>query len=282
MQVFEFREVPEPMIIMEYYQDKNMVDALITDDERHISAMGQVLDGLNHLHAKGLAHRDLKPENFMVRLRPFQVVITDFGLSKVVPDATLLKTFCGSLKYVVPEVFPGLSDGHGPKVDVWSLGVIALEWLHGLPPLPACPHPKRKQKPVTTSQWYDWVANWTAQLIDQMKDQDDGQLIEILSHMIQVNARERWPTNKCLALGFENGLFKRRRADGMIVCVSDLNDPVVEVKEPGEDASTSTAASQSVRVLSPRVGVNIGSKSAVIDGAMWYDEGSFDSCQGRI
>jgi len=275
MQVFEFREVPEPMIIMEYYHDRNMVDALIVDDERRISALGQILDGLRHLHSKGLAHRDLKPENFMVRLRPFQVVITGFGLSKVVPDATLLKTFCGSLKYVAPEVFPGLSDGHGPKVDVWSLRVIALEWLHGLPPLPACPHPKRKQKPVTTSQWYDWVANWTTQLIDQMKDQDDGQLIEILSHMIQINARDRWPANKCLALGFENGLFRRRRADGMVVCVSDSNDPVVQAEEITEETSTTTTASQSVRALPPQAAFIIESKSTTIVGAMWDAEGSF-------
>ncbi|KAF2817572.1 kinase-like protein, partial [Mytilinidion resinicola] len=127
MQVFEFREAPEPMIVMEYYPDGNMVDALVVDDERRISAAGQILDGLSHLHAKGLAHRDLKPENFLVKLRPFQVVITDFGLSKVVPDTTLLKTFCGTLKYAAPEVFPGLSDGHGPEVDVWSLGVIIFE-----------------------------------------------------------------------------------------------------------------------------------------------------------
>lgn len=55
MQVFEFREAPEPMIVMEYYPNGNMVDALILDDGRRISATGQILDGLSHLHAKGLA-----------------------------------------------------------------------------------------------------------------------------------------------------------------------------------------------------------------------------------
>ncbi len=231
MQVFEFREAPEPMIIMEYYPDGSIVDALVVDDMRRISAMGQILDGLSHLHAKGLAHRDLKPENILVKLKPFQVVITDFGLSKVVPDATLLKTFCGTLKYAAPEVFPGLSDGHGPKVDVWSLGVIILEWIYGLTTLPASPQPRRKQETITTSQWYDWVADWTTLLLKRLEDEDEGQLIEILFHMIKVNARKRWPTNKCLGLGFENGLFKRRRVDGLVVCMNDSYDPIVPAEE---------------------------------------------------
>lgn len=70
MHVFEFREVPEPMIFMEYYLDGNMADAL------------------------------------MVKLRSFQVIITDFGLSKVVPNVARLRASCGTLQYAVPEVFP--------------------------------------------------------------------------------------------------------------------------------------------------------------------------------
>lgn len=247
MQVFEFLETPEPMIVMEYYPDGNMVDALVVDDERRISATGQILDGLNHLHAKGLAHRDLKPENFLVKLKPFQVVIADFGLSKVVPDTSLLKTFCGTLKYAAPEVFPGLSDGHGPKVDVWSLGVIILEWIYGLPTLPASPRRRRNQETITTEQWCKWVADWTALLLKQLKDEDEGQLIEILIHMINVNDRTRWPTYKCLALGFENRLFKRRRADGLVVCMNDSYDPIVPAEEEDEGTQTPIATSPSVR-----------------------------------
>ena len=49
----------------------------------------------------------------------FKVVIVGFGLSKVVTNSTLLKTLCGPLKYLVPEVFPGISDGYGPPDDIW-------------------------------------------------------------------------------------------------------------------------------------------------------------------
>ena len=277
MQVFELREAPEPMIVMAYYPDGNMVDALVVDDERRISATGQILDGLSHLHAKGLAHRDLKPENFLVKLKPFRVVITDFGLSNIVPDATLLKTFCGTLKYAAPEVFPGLSDGHGPKVDVWSLGVIALEWIYGLPMLPSSPQVRRKQKTITTSQCYDWVADWTSLLLKQLKDEEEGQLIEILFRMIEVNSRKRWTTNKCLALGFENGLFKRRKVDGLVVRMGDSYDPIVPAEEDNEGTQTPTAVSPFVWASPPQSLVSIDSEATIILGNMWDGGGPSDS-----
>ena len=128
IQVIELRETSEPAIIMTYYPLKNIADAGIADEEGYVNAFGQILDGLSHLHAKGVAHRGLKPENFLIEIRPlFKVVITDFGLAKVATNTALLKTFCGSPKYAAPEVFPSLSSGPGPPLDVWSLGVIVFE-----------------------------------------------------------------------------------------------------------------------------------------------------------
>lgn len=84
-----------------------------------ICILGQVLDGLIHPHQSGLAHRDLKPENLLLIKKPFfKIVITDFGLSKVINNETLLTTVCGTLKYIAPEAFPRLSDGYGPSVDI--------------------------------------------------------------------------------------------------------------------------------------------------------------------
>ena len=52
-------------------------------------------------------------------------------MSKVDKETTRLQTFCGTLKYMSPEVFPFNDAAYGPPADVWSLGVMALEWLHG-------------------------------------------------------------------------------------------------------------------------------------------------------
>jgi len=202
----------------------------------------------------------------LVKLIPFQVVITDFGLSKVVPDTTLLKTFCGTLTYAAPEVFPGLSDGHGSKVDVWSLGVIILEWIYGLPTTPAFPKARTKRGTITTSQWYDWVADWTTLLLRRLEDEDEDQLTKVLFHMIVVNARERWPTNRCLALGFENGLFKRRRADGLVVCTNDSYDPIVPAEEGNGETQAPTTASPSVRASPSQSLASIDSEATIILG----------------
>ncbi|KAK0968809.1 hypothetical protein LTR54_018166 [Friedmanniomyces endolithicus] len=83
---------------MEYFRAGNIADLGTLDEVTYISAFGQILSGVEHLHSKGIAHRDLKPENFLVERLPFfRVAISDFGLAKTVPKSALLSTFCGSL-----------------------------------------------------------------------------------------------------------------------------------------------------------------------------------------
>lgn len=121
MQVFEFRETPQPVIIMDYYRLGSVSKAEIGDEDSYISVLGQVLDGLKHLHAKGVVHRDLKPENLLLEKEPFfKIVISDFGLSNIATETTLLNTFCGTARYAAPEVFPFEGYGYGPSVDIWS------------------------------------------------------------------------------------------------------------------------------------------------------------------
>lgn len=106
----------------------------------------QVLSALAHLHSQKVTHRDIKPDNILIsEIEPLQVKLSDFGLSKMVRhEETFLKTFCGTLLYCAPEVFPfyeqskkrrrGDDKVYSSACDIWSLGGVLWNALCGEPP----------------------------------------------------------------------------------------------------------------------------------------------------
>ena len=268
MQVFEFRETPKPVIFMAYYPDGNISNAEIIDQGIYVTAFGQILDGLQHLHARGIAHRDLKPDNFLIQRKPhFKVVIADFGLFNIASDTTLLMTFCGTLKYVAPEIFPGFGHGYGPLVDIWSLGVIVLEWIYGIPTCPAAPEPGFS----SGNECRAWIDNWSGRLLRKLNDQDDDQLIEIILCMLARNLGKRRSAAWCLTRGFKNGLFKRRTADGLVVEASYKDEglfPSIAAAAGDENKDAEDGgASTPIRALPPRQIKSSGSvETTILEG----------------
>ncbi|KAI8324678.1 Pkinase-domain-containing protein, partial [Martensiomyces pterosporus] len=124
--------------LFDYILDHERLDE---DEARFI--IYQVLLALKYLHDANIAHRDLKPENtLLVSKKPYsQVMLTDFGMAKATGQQALMKTMCGTLQYIAPEMIssgvrPGqaLKVGYSKAVDCWSLGVMTYAMVSGMLP----------------------------------------------------------------------------------------------------------------------------------------------------
>jgi serine/threonine protein kinase len=93
-----------------------------------INALYQLSDALAYIHQKNVIHRDLKPENiYLLNWNPIELVIGDFGLSKIIPNATRAHSICGTVNYIAPEVFH--HEPYGFSADMFSLGCVMVSMM---------------------------------------------------------------------------------------------------------------------------------------------------------
>ena len=91
----------------------------------------QILEGLVYLHSMNIVYRDLKPENIILDENG-NILLADFGISKILEKGSKATSFVGTPEYVSPEIV--LEQGHDKSVDVWSFGILLYEMAIGLPP----------------------------------------------------------------------------------------------------------------------------------------------------
>src|SRR5947208_2902275 len=139
VRVYDFDEDgPVLFIVMEWVDGRSMRSWL--DEYGRFSVdvsvdlIQQLLSAVGVAHDYQVVHRDLKPDNILISNRG-KTKILDFGISKLIDDKhrlTATGSMVGTPAYMAPEQVKG--EPVDATADIYSLGMILYELLHGEPP----------------------------------------------------------------------------------------------------------------------------------------------------
>lgn len=266
-----FEDAENYYMLMDFVSGGDLMDfvaahgAVGEDAGREITR--QILEAVRYIHSMGISHRDLKPDNILIEQDdPVLVKLTDFGLAKVQGNGTFMKTFCGTLAYVAPEIIDGRytdnkknwgssnnnneevggeADGiekhneYSSLVDMWSMGCLVYVILTGHLPFSGST-PQQLYKQIGHGSYHEGPLK-DCRISDEARD--------FIDCLLQVDPSNRLTAEKALT---HRWIKMGQEYDSEGSSTSDEGNPNREVKvvvEEGEEDKRNHMASSQVSLM---------------------------------
>ena len=203
----------------------------------------QISSGLGYLHLeKKICHRDIKPHNLLLKKKghevafnfyakignydEYTILISDFGLSKVLDSNPIAETILGTQCYRSPQL--ALFQPYSFDADIFALGVVLFEMIAGYCLFGAQvtnPKPKYGEIISTLTENIDW--SFLSDALDISPE-----LVDLLSGMLQFEVEKRFNIEQILQHPFLNMDFSESEVTTTQVIPSETIPTVSYIEIP--------------------------------------------------